>query len=483
MIESPLLKNLKGYIGGQWKATGDNTFDVYNPATGEVLTSVPSMPAEDVKAAIEAGKSALKLTEPYAIETRRQWLEGIRDALKDNREEIGRILCLEHGKPLNEAQGEVDYAAGFFDYFSKTIGNLNSHTLEEKPRDCTWTIHYRPVGVVGLITPWNFPIGMIAKKLSAAMAAGCPSVIKPASETPLTMIAMFTIIDENVDLPEGMINLVMGKASVIGKELCENPDVPMLSFTGSTEVGRKLIVDTAEQVKKLALELGGNAPYIIFDDADLDKAADNLIGNKFRGGGQTCVCANRIFVHEKVMDTFAQKLADRVNKMTVGDGINGDVDIGPLINKAGFNKVKDHLEDALKKGATLVAGTKPDDLPTDKLFFPPTVVSGVKRDMACFREETFGPLVPMVSFSSEEEAIEMGNDTEFGLASYVFTADEECAQRVAGGLRFGHVGWNTGTGPAPEAPFGGMKASGIGREGGIEGLFEFVEPQSVPRAF
>ena len=483
MIESPLLKNLKGYIGDQWKASGDNTFDVYNPATGEVLTSVPSMPAEDVKAAIEAGKSALKLTEPYAIETRRQWLEGIRDALRDNKEEIGRILCLEHGKPLNEAQGEVDYAAGFFDYFSKTIGDLNSHTLEEKPRDCTWTIHYRPVGVVGLITPWNFPIGMIAKKLSAAMAAGCPSVIKPASETPLTMIAMFTIIHENVDLPEGMVNLVMGKASVIGKELCDNPDVPMLSFTGSTEVGRKLIVDTAEQVKKLALELGGNAPYIIFDDADLDKAADNLIANKFRGGGQTCVCANRIFVHEKVMDAFGQKLAERVNSMTVGDGINGDVDIGPLINKAGFGKVKDHLEDALKKGATLVAGTKPEDLPTDKLFFPPTVVSGVKRDMACFREETFGPLVPMVSFSSEEEAIEMGNDTEFGLASYVFTADENCAQRVAGGLRFGHCGWNTGTGPAPEAPFGGMKASGIGREGGTEGLFEFVEPQAVPRGF
>jgi succinate-semialdehyde dehydrogenase/glutarate-semialdehyde dehydrogenase len=275
----------------------------------------------------------------------------------------------------------------------------------------------------------------------------------------------------------------MGKASVIGKELCENPDVPMLSFTGSTEVGRKLIVDTAEQVKKLALELGGNAPYIIFDDADLDKAADNLIANKFRGGGQTCVCANRIFVHEKVMDAFGQKLAERVNRMTVGDGINGDVDLGPLINKAGFSKVKDHLEDALKKGATLVAGTKPEDLPTDKLFFPPTVVSGVKRDMACFREETFGPLVPMVSFSTEEEAIEMGNDTEFGLASYVFTADENCAQRVAGGLRFGHVGWNTGTGPAPEAPFGGMKASGIGREGGTEGLFEFVEPQAVPRGF
>ncbi len=483
MIESPLLQHLKGYIGGQWTATGDATFDVYNPATGKVLARAPSMPAEDVKAAIEAGKSALRLTEPYPIETRRQWLEGIRDALKANKEEIGRILCLEHGKPLNEAQGEVDYAAGFFDYFSKTIGGLAAQTLEEKPRDCTWTVHYRPVGVVGLITPWNFPIGMIAKKLSAALAAGCPSVIKPASETPLTMIAMFRVIEENVDLPRGMVNLVMGKASVIGKELCENPDVPMLSFTGSTEVGRKLIIDTAEQIKKLGLELGGNAPYIIFDDADLEKAADNLIANKFRGGGQTCVCANRIFVHENVLEAFGKKVAERVSRMTVGDGINGDVDLGPLINRAGFDKVKDHLEDALQKGATLIAGREPEDLPKDTLFFPPTVVSGVKPDMACFREETFGPLVPLVPFHTEEEAIEMGNDTEFGLAAYVFTADEARAQRITGGLRFGHVGWNTGTGPAPEAPFGGMKASGIGREGGAEGLFEFVEPQAVPRGF
>src|SRR5690554_4252538 len=257
----------------------------------------------------------------------------------------------------------------------------------------------------------------------------------------------------------------------------------MLSFTGSTEVGRRLILDTAEQVKKLALELGGNAPFIVFDDADLDAAADNLIANKFRGGGQTCVCANRIFIHENVLGAFSDKLAERVNKMTVGDGINGDVDLGPLINQAGFDKVKQHLEDALAKGASLVAGKEPDELGEGHLFFPPTVVSGVTRDMRCFREETFGPLVPMASFRSEEEVIAAGNDTEFGLASYVFTADAERAQRVAAGLRFGHVGWNTGTGPTPEAPFGGMKASGTGREGGLEGLFEFVEAQTVPRGF
>lgn len=484
MIESPLLEKLTGYAGGRWTDNKQgNTFDVYNPATGEVIAQVASMTEGEVTAAIEAGKSALRLVNPYSIETRRKWLEDIRDALKANKEEVGRVLCLEHGKPLNEAQGEVDYAAGFFDYCSKHIQALDAHTLPEKPKDCAWTVHYRPIGVVGLITPWNFPIGMIAKKLSAALAAGCPSVIKPASETPLTMIALFALLDKHVDLPDGMVNLVMGKASVIGKVLCESPDVPMLSFTGSTEVGQKLVEDTASQIKKLALELGGNAPYIVFDDADLDAAADNLIANKFRGSGQTCVCANRIFVHEKVMDAFGEKLAERVNKMTVGDGIAGDVDLGPLINKAGFDKVKRHLEDALNKGATLVAGKQPGDLGDGHLFFPPTVVSGVTRDMCCSQEETFGPLVPMASFRTEEEVIEAGNDTEFGLASYVFTADVERAQRVTAGLRFGHVGWNTGTGPAPEAPFGGMKASGTGREGGLEGLFEFVEAQTVPRGF
>src|SRR5699024_4095309 len=329
-----------------------------------------------------------------------------------------------------------------------------------------------------------FPIGMIAKKLSAALSAGCPSVIKPASETPLTMIALFQLLHEHVDLPAGMVNLVMGSASEIGAELCASPDVPMLSFTGSTGVGKKLIEQTEDQVKKLGLQLGGNAPFIVFEDADLDAAADNLMANKFRGGGQTCVCANRVYVHSKVYDAFRSKVVERVQAMQVGNGLEEGVDIGPLINRQGFDKVRDHVSDALSKGAELVAGTHPDELDSGKdLFYPPTVITGVKHDMACCRDETFGPLVPLISFDDEDEAIKWANTTEYGLASYIFTGDDERAARVMAHLNFGHCGYNTGTGPTPEAPFGGMKQSGIGREGGLEGLMEYVELQTVPRGF
>lgn len=481
MIESPLLKKLSGYIDGDWSSADDgNTFAIYNPANGKELAQVPAMGGTETKRAVAAGVAAFG--NGYDLDQRREWLTDIRDALNDHAEEIGRILCLEHGKPWKEAQGEAAYAAGFFDYFAKHIDELAPRRLEEKPKNCDWTVHFRPIGVVGLITPWNFPIAMIAKKLAAALAAGCPSVIKPASQTPLTLIAAFTLMHERVDLPPGMVNLVMGSAREIGDTLCEHPDVSMLSFTGSTGVGQHLITASAKHVKKLALELGGNAPFIVFEDADLDAAVSNLVANKFRGGGQTCVCANRVFIHRDIADAFTDKLADKVKALKVGDGMDEDIDIGPLINKDGFDKVKRHLADALDKGATQAAGKHPDELDPDKgLFFPPAVVRGVTRDMDCWQEETFGPLVPLIEFSDEAELIEGANDTEFGLASYLFTGDDKRAARVIPELRFGHVGHNTGTGPTPEAPFGGMKLSGIGREGGEEGLFEYVEPQTVPR--
>ena len=481
MLDSPLLKRCQGYINGQWlDADGGKTLTVYNPVDGDALAQVPGMGPEETTRAVEAARNALK--SPASLAKRREWLQNIVKALEANREELGRILCMEHGKPWKEASGEVDYAAGFFRYCADNLEALEPRHLDEKPRNCSWTVHYRPAGVVALVTPWNFPIGMIAKKLSAAIAADCTSVIKPSSKTPLTMVALFTLLDEALDMPPGKVNLVTGSAGPIGDTLCDHPDVRVLSFTGSTEVGRELIERSAPQVKKLTLELGGNAPYIVFQDADLDAAADNLIGNKFRGGGQTCVCANRVMVHESVAADFAERLKARASKLKVGDGLESDTDIGPLIDRNGYEKVRRHLSDAIEKGAKLVMGDVPPSLENDwGGFFPPTIVLGVTPQMACWKEETFGPLVPIATFGDDDQAIDMANQTEFGLASYIFTADDQRAQKVIAALEFAHVGYNTGSGPTPEAPFGGMKQSGYGREGGIEGLFEFVEPQTVPR--
>ena len=481
MIESPLLPHIRGYINGAWVgADGDRSVKVHNPVNGEVLAEIPNMSADQTGEAVAAARAAL--AKPASLEQRREWLEAIAAALVDNKEEMGRILTLEHGKPWKEGQGEVEYAAGFFSFAAKNLDALKSHALTEKPRGCSWKIHYRPAGVVGLITPWNFPAGMIAKKLSSAIAADCPSVIKPSSKTPLTMIALFTLLDQAVGLPKGKVNLVMGSAGPIGDTLLHHPDVRVVSFTGSTEVGKELIRGSAGQVKKLCLELGGNAPFIVFDDADLDTAADQLMVNKFRGGGQTCVCANRILVQDSVADAFAARVVERVERLKAGDGMQPDTDLGPLIDRAGFEKVRRHVTDALAQGAELIAGDVPEALENDwGGFYPPTVLKGATSDMACWKEETFGPLVPLVSFSDEAQAIRLANETEYGLASYLFSRDDARAERVIPQLEFAHVGHNTGTGPAPEAPFGGMKQSGFGREGGIEGLFEFIEPQTVPR--
>jgi len=480
MIESYLLKNIGGYIDGSWcQAESDKSFAVSNPANGKKLTDVGMMGTIETERAIAAAKRANQSRRD--IQTRREWLEDIANALRDEKREIGRVLCLEHGKPWQEAQGEVDYAASFFDYFAEIIDELQPDTLPGNVKGCSWTVHHRPVGVVGLITPWNFPIGMIAKKLAPALAADCPSVTKPAQETPLTMIAMFQLIHDRLDLPPGMVNLVIGEETEIGNTLTGSPDVPMLSFTGSTGVGRLLINNTKEQIKKLGLELGGNAPFIVCDDADLDAAATNLIANKFRGSGQTCVCANRIYVQDSIYDEFTEKLVAKVKAMRVGDGMDDNVDMGPLINADGFNKVKKHVADALENGATLETGKHPNELSSDRnLFYPPTVISRVTHEMLCTREETFGPLVPLIRFKSDEEAIMAGNDTEFGLAAYVFCSNSDRAHHIISRLSFGHCGLNTGTGPAAHAPFGGMKQSGIGREGGREGLLEFTEPQTVP---
>ena len=480
MIRSALLKSMNGYIDGAWcVADSDRTMPVINPATGETIAIVPVMGRDETKLAIDAADRTLAT--PASIEQRSEWLSRLADLITEHREELGRIITHEHGKPLAEAQAEADYASSFFRYYAGCVDHLKPKQLADRPRNHTWTVYYRPAGVAALITPWNFPLAMLAKKFSAALAADCCCVIKPSSKTPLSMIALFSLI-EHIGLPPGKANLVLGPAGEISDALCKHPAVRVISFTGSTSVGKKLIANTAPHLKRLALELGGNAPFIVFDDADVDRAVDQLMANKFRGSGQTCVCANRIYVQHDIADDFAEKLAARVNAIKVGNGMEAGITMGPLIDRKAFDKVKRHVDDAISHGAVRVAGSTPiEPKPNEGCFFPPTVLRGVTAHMECVNDETFGPLAPLIEFQSEAEVIEAANNTEYGLAAYVFTASDDRAARVIPRLSFGHVGHNTGSGPTAEAPFGGMKHSGSGREGGLEGLHDFIETQTVPR--
>ncbi|HQX49032.1 MAG TPA: NAD-dependent succinate-semialdehyde dehydrogenase [Planctomycetaceae bacterium] len=480
MMKSPLLTTTHGYIDGKWcPADSERTMRVINPATGETIAIVPVMGRAETTRSIDA--AARTLATPASIEQRSNWLNKLADLVTKHREELGRIITHEHGKPWKEAQGEADYAASFFRYYAGAVDHLKPKPLTERPRGLSWTTYYRPAGVAALITPWNFPLAMLAKKFSAALAADCCCVVKPSSKTPLSMVALFSLID-HIGLPPGKVNLILGPAGEISDVLCTHPAVRVISFTGSTPVGKKLMADTAPHLKRLALELGGNAPFIVFDDADVDQAVDHLMSNKFRGSGQTCVCANRLYVQRGIIDAFAEKLAVRVNALKVGNGMEDDVTMGPLIDRKAFDKVKRHVDDAIALGAKHVAGAEPvEPKPNQGSFFPPTVLRGVTAKMECVNDETFGPLAPIIEFDNEEEVIAAANHTEYGLAAYVFTANDERAARVIQRLTFGHVGHNTGSGPTAEAPFGGMKHSGFGREGGLEGMHDFVETQTVPR--
>lgn len=480
-MTSSLLKQLGGYIATQWvQADSGETFPVSNPATGETLAQVPKLGAGETQRAIAAAKDAM--TEFVPVGTRMEWLEAIHSLLLDNKTDIARILTAEHGKPLDQAEAEVQYAAGFFAHYGATLDELEPRHIKHDPKECHWTVYPRPIGVVGLISPWNFPIAMMAKKLSAALAAGCSCVIKPSSKTPLTMIAFVQLLAKKLPACAKRVQLVVGGASDIGGALCESPAVAMISFTGSTSVGQTLMAQCAPSIKKLALELGGNAPFIVYPDADLDLAVNELVTNKTRGSGQTCVCANRVLVHSAVADDFVEKLGDALAEVKVGDGTEKGVAIGPLIDKDAYQKVRGLLQDALDQGANLVFGEDPGALDKDwGGFFPPVVLTAIKPTMQCVSEEIFGPLFPVMTFDNDEAALNLANDTDAGLSAYLFTEDATRIPELLAGLHFGHVGVNTATGPTPEAPFGGMKTSGIGREGGIEGLFEFIEPQTVAK--
>lgn len=478
MLNSPLLQNCLGYIAGKWcSAQSGATLAVLDRATGEHLSDVPDMTAADTVAAVESAMAALR--SPASLEQRRDWLLQIAAKLVENKSELAHIITRENGKPLKESTVEVDYSAGFFKYFADNIDHLKPHMLGDRIRNHTWTIHRRPAGVVGLITPWNFPLAMLAKKLAPALAAGCASITKPADLTPLSCVALWHLLD-SIGLPAGIANLVIGRPAPIGDVLCSHPAVRLISFTGSTNVGKLLIEKTAPHVKRLALELGGNAPYVVMQNADPLAAAEALIPNKFRCGGQTCVCANRIYVHRDIEQAFADAISQRVAALRVGNGLEPTTDVGPLINRAAFEKVDRHVRDAIARGATRTVGNDPAKPSEDfAAFYPPTVLRNVNGAMLLSQEETFGPVVAIETFNTEQEAIEKANSTAYGLAAYLFTRDTDRATRMLAQLQFGHVAINSGTGPTPEAPFGGVKQSGIGREGGIDGMLEFTEAQTV----
>ncbi len=480
MIDSPLLEKCAGYIGGRWVgAKSGQTFAVSNPATGDHLADVPVMADGETVAAIEAAVAALrKILSP---EQRSTWLLSVGQKLLEHKQELARIVTLENGKPLKESLVEVEYAAGFFSYYSQQLSHLDPEALPKPVRNCRWMMHHRPAGVVGLITPWNFPLAMLAKKLAPAIAAGCSVVVKPARLTPLSTIALWALAD-SAGLPPGQLNLVIGQAGPIGETLCKHPEVRVISFTGSTKVGKTLALNAANHVKRLSLELGGNAPFIVCEDSDVDVAANALLVNKFRASGQTCVCANRVYAHRSIAEPFTDAVSSRVKELQVGDGLDPATDVGPLINRVAFDKVAEHVRDALAGGAQRIVGEDPPRPKHDwGCFYPPTVLTGVQTQMMLCRDETFGPVVGISVFNTEEAVVTEANSTQYGLAAYLFTQDSDRADRMIRQLHFGHVGFNTGTGPAPEAPFGGMKQSGFGREGGLEGLFEFCETQTVVR--
>jgi succinate-semialdehyde dehydrogenase/glutarate-semialdehyde dehydrogenase len=478
MLNSSLLNQCGGYINGRWMAaTSGLTLAVHNPATGDHLADVPNMSEPETQLAVVSASAAM--SHVADLEERRCWLNSIAEAILGNKEELGRIITLEQGKPLPEAIGEAAYAADFYRHSAQQIDELATKTLPEPIRDSQWSIAHRPAGVAGLITPWNFPLAMLAKKLSSALAAGCASVTKPAPQTPLSAIAFWSLLD-TIGMPVGMANLVIGQAEPIGQVLCTDPAVRVISFTGSTAIGKLLIAQTAGHIKRLSLELGGNAPFIVFDDADVAVATDHLLANKFRASGQTCVCTNRVYAHRAIADDFVKKIARKVSLLKVGDGMDGQTDIGPLINRAGFDKVAQHVKNAMDSGAHRLVGHDPPRPEHDwAAFYPPTLLVNVTPQMLLSQEETFGPVIAVSTFEDEEVAVEQANSTPYGLAAYLFTADRARAQRIISQLRFGHVGLNTGMGPAAQAPFGGMKQSGIGREGGVEGLYEFCETQVV----
>lgn len=466
-----LLRN-QCLIDGNWVGGTGEVIEVENPATGEIVGAVPSLEAADIEQAVAAAEKAFRPWSALAAKERATILRRWYSLLVENADDLASLMTAEQGKPLAEAKGEVLYAASFIEWFAEEAKRVYGDTIPAPTTDKRILVLKQPIGVCAAITPWNFPAAMITRKAAPALAAGCTMVVKPAEQTPLTALAL-GFLAEQAGLPAGVFEVVTGKAPEIGKVLTESDKVRKLSFTGSTEVGRILMRQSAPTIKKLSLELGGNAPFIVFDDADLDAAVDGAIASKYRNAGHTCVCSNRIYVQSGVYEAFAEKLAAKVATLPVGQGTLAGVLIGPLIDADAIAKVEDHIGDAIAKGAKVVTGGKRHSL--GGTFFEPTVVTGATQAMKIAREETFGPVAPLFRFETEEEAIAMANDTEFGLAAYFYTENVRRTWRVAEALEYGMVGHNTGQISNEVAPFGGVKQSGLGREGSQYGIDEYLE--------
>ena len=473
LLKDPSLLADKAYVNGKW-VSGDATFDVMNPARGDVVAKVADLSRAQVGEAIAAAETAQKEWAKWTGKERANVLRKWFDLMMEHQDDLGTILTAEQGKPLAEAKGEVAYGASFIEFFAEEAKRVYGETIPGHQRDKRITVIKQPIGVAASITPWNFPNAMITRKAAPALAAGCAFVGRPAAETPLSATAMAVLADR-AGIPAGVFNIVTSsRSSDVGKEFCENPAVRKLTFTGSTEVGRILLKQAADQVMKCSMELGGNAPFIVFDDADLDAAVEGAIMCKFRNNGQTCVCANRIYVQAGVYDTFAEKLKAAVEKLKMGDGMDEGVTLGPLINKDAITKVQEHVADAKSKGGTVImGGGEPAD--REGNFLPPTIVTGATQDMQFATDETFGPLAPLFKFENEDDVIAMANDTIFGLASYFYAKDLSRVYKVAEALEYGIVGVNTGIISTEVAPFGGVKQSGLGREGSHHGIEDYLE--------
>ncbi|XEG70900.1 NADP-dependent succinate-semialdehyde dehydrogenase [Pseudomonas sp. abacavir_1] len=472
-LKDSSLFRQQAYIDGAWvDADNGQTLKVNNPATNEIIGSVPKMGAAETRRAIEAADRALPAWRALTAKERANKLRRWFELMIENQDDLARLMTLEQGKPLTEAKGEIAYAASFLEWFGEEAKRVYGDMIPGHQPDKRLMVIKQPIGVTAAITPWNFPSAMITRKAGPALAAGCTMVLKPASQTPYSALALAELA-ERAGIPKGVFSVVTGSAGEVGGELTGNPIVRKLTFTGSTEIGRQLMAECAKDIKKVSLELGGNAPFIVFDDADLDAAVDGALVSKYRNNGQTCVCANRLYIQDGVYDAFVEKLKAAVAKLNIGNGLEQGITTGPLIDAKAVAKVEEHIADAVGKGAKVVAGGKPHAL--GGTFFEPTILVDVPNDAAVAKEETFGPLAPLFRFKDEAEVIAMSNDTEFGLAAYFYARDLGRVFRVGEALEYGIVGINTGIISNEVAPFGGIKASGLGREGSKYGIEDYLE--------